>query len=270
MVASRQALLTPERGGRPGRKIKPKALVVHWTANRNRGANAIANRNYFENHPQNKVSAHWIVDDREAVLCVPEDEMAYHVGAQSYFARARSELSAYPNDCTIGVEICVNADADFVKTYRNAVELAADILGRHGWGIDRLWRHYDVTGKDCPRFFVADATAREFGFASAAAGWEKFRRDVQAVLVAEQVAKGVEVVFRDIVGHWAQQTIEDAHKIGLVAGGTDGLFHPDDAQTRAAGVVVAMRLRDIIKREIRDEIRSIVREELAARLQNGG
>ncbi len=265
MVASRQVLLTPKRGGRPGRKIKPKALVIHWTANRDRGANAIANRNYFENHPQNKVSANWIVDDREAVLCVPEDEMAYHVGAKSYPARARSELSAYPNDCTIGVEICVNADADFATTYRNAVELAAEILARHGWGIDRLWRHYDVTGKDCPRFFVADATAREFGFESAAAGWAKFRQDVQT----ELVAKGVEAVFSDIAGHWAQRTIEEAAKIGLVAGGTDGLFHPDDAQTRAAGVVVAMRLRDIIKREMREEIRSIVREELA-RLQNGG
>ncbi|TGU66736.1 N-acetylmuramoyl-L-alanine amidase, partial [Mesorhizobium sp. M00.F.Ca.ET.186.01.1.1] len=32
---------------RPGTKIVPKGLVIHWTANEKKGADAVANRNYF-------------------------------------------------------------------------------------------------------------------------------------------------------------------------------------------------------------------------------
>ncbi|NHM25444.1 hypothetical protein G7K71_08550 [Desulfofundulus sp. TPOSR] len=253
-MQKRTLLLTS--ANRPGRKIKPKAVVVHWTANTNRGANARANRDYFETHPQDKVSAHWIVDDREAILCIPEDEMAYHVGARVYRPEALQKLSRYPNDCTIGVEICVNADADFAVTYRNAVDLVADILRRYGWGVDRIWRHYDVTGKDCPRFFVNDATARQYGFAGAESAWSGFKKDVQAVLIGRKVEK----VFTDISGHWAESIIKDALGCGLVA--RDEKFRPNDGLTRAEGVALCMRLKDIIMAGIKDLVRQVVQEEL--------
>ncbi|MFT5917530.1 MAG: N-acetylmuramoyl-L-alanine amidase, partial [Bacteroidia bacterium] len=59
---------------RPMRKLKSlKAVIIHWTANKSRGADAQANRNYFNNlRPQHlpdgrvrKVyaSAHYMVDD---------------------------------------------------------------------------------------------------------------------------------------------------------------------------------------------------------------
>ncbi len=47
---------------RPGTKIVPKGLVIHWTANEKKGADAVANRNYF-NKPTTEASAHYIVDD---------------------------------------------------------------------------------------------------------------------------------------------------------------------------------------------------------------
>jgi len=232
-----EMFLTSGRGGRPGRKITPKAVVIHWTANTNPGANAVANRNYFENHPQNKVSAHYIVDDHQVVQCLPEDEMGYHVGARNYRQEALKFLSSYPNNCTIGIEICVNSDADFSKTYYNAVALTADILRRHGWDAGRLWRHYDVTGKDCPRFFVNDATARSFGFPSAAGGWAQFKQDVSQALRGE-VNDGM---FKDMAGHWAEGSIEEAAKLGLVSGKGDGTFAPDENMTRAQGTVVVLR-----------------------------
>lgn len=239
----RQLLLTPGRGGRPGRKITPKALVIHWTANTNRGADAVANRNYFENHPENKVSAHYIVDDWQVVQCVPEDEMAYHVGAKSYTARALKELSAYPNDCTIGIETCVNSDADFSKTYANLVEFTASVLKRRGWDVDRLWRHYDVTGKDCPRFFVVDATAKTYGFAGAAAGWEQFKRHVALQLAIEEVAS----MFRDVSEtHWAKASIERLANLGIFKGDDQGRFNPDKPITRAEIAVVLDRVLKLL------------------------
>lgn len=253
----KEMLLTSGRGGRPGRKIQPKAVVIHWTANTNSGADAVANRNYFENHPQNYVSAHYIVDDRQVVKCLPEDEMGYHVGANRYQAKALELLSSYPNNCTIGIEICVNKDGDFARTYRNAVALTADILRRYGWGTGRLWRHYDITGKDCPRFFVNDEGARAYGFTSAAEGWERFKADVKNEMRGEEAGG----MFADMDGHWAKNYIEEAAKLGLVAGNGDGTFSPDNGMTRAQGAVVSLRAYKKLEAQI------VALEERVAKLE---
>lgn len=239
MVAQfREMFLNAGVRGRPGRKIIPKAVVIHWTANTHAGADAVANRNYFNNSGV-AVSAHYIVDDHQVVQCLPENEMAYHVGAKQYTQKALAELSSYPNNCTIGIEMCVNSDGNFSKTYQNTVELTAGILRRYGWGVGNLWRHYDVTGKDCPRFFVRDDAARAFGFESAAAGWEKFKKDVEAVLMA---------AFRDIATHWAKEDIEYLYKLGVVRGDGSGDFHPDEKITRAEVAVLLNRVLKLLGR----------------------
>jgi N-acetylmuramoyl-L-alanine amidase len=175
-------MLLTNKNARPGTKITPRGLVIHWTANEGKGANAVANRNYF-NKPTTEASAHYIVDDKQIVRCLPENEMAYHVGAKQYKPEALAKLSSYPNNCTIGIEMCVNADGNFQETYRRTVELAADILKRYGWGVDRLWRHFDITGKNCPAYFVSDDFARKYTGLTAAQAWAKFKDDVQRKLV---------------------------------------------------------------------------------------
>lgn len=140
--------------------------------------------------------------------------------------------------------MCVNADGYFHKTYENTVNLAADILRRHGWGVDRLWRHYDVTGKDCPRYFVNDATAKHFGFPSAQAGWEQFRKDVGSLLISKEVF----VLFNDIQGHWASASIERLEKLGIIKGDDKGNFNPDKPITRAETAVLIDRLLKLLGR----------------------
>jgi len=174
-------MLLTNKNSRPGTKITARGLVIHWTANKRAGANAVANRNYF-NNPTTVASAHYIVDDKQIVRCLPENEMGYHVGAKSYKPDALQKLSSYPNNCTIGIEMCVNADGNFQTTYQNTVELTADILKRYGWGVDQLWRHFDVTGKNCPAYFVSDDYARQFTGLTAAQAWAKFKDDVQRLL----------------------------------------------------------------------------------------
>ena len=189
VVPIRQICLTKGRGGRPGIKITPKALVIHWTANPDKGANAKRNRDYFENHPEAKVSAHYVVDDAEIVQCIPENEMAYHAGSKrGYKPGVTERLSRRPNDCTIGIEICINQDGNFSRALKNAVELAADICRRYGWTKDNLWRHYDITGKVCPAFFVDDKTAWAYGFGSAHQAWERFKADVEIELRLQEQA----------------------------------------------------------------------------------
>lgn len=174
-------MLLTNPNARPGTRITPRGLVIHWTANEGKGANAIANRNYF-NRPTTVASAHYIVCDKQIVRCLPENEMGYHVGAQSYKPAALERLSSYPNNCTIGIEMCVNADGDFRTMYRNTLELAADILHRYGWGVDKLWRHYDITGKNCPAFFATDDYAQKYVGQNAAEAWEQFKKGVHSLL----------------------------------------------------------------------------------------
>lgn len=147
---------------RPRLPIKPKYLVIHWTANENVGANARKNRNYFQNTDRD-CSAHYLVDSDEVVRAIPENELAWHVGAKAY------KHSSARNSNTIGIEMCVNADGDFDKMVANTIELAADICKRYGLNpITDMIRHYDVTGKNCPKFYVEDDKA-----------WETFRIAVQ-------------------------------------------------------------------------------------------
>jgi N-acetylmuramoyl-L-alanine amidase CwlA len=225
-----QQLLTSGQGGRPGKPITPKGVVIHWTANKSKGADAQANRNYFENHPANKVAAHYIVDDTQIIQCVPENEMAYHVGANSYTTEALEKLSVYPNDCTIGIEMCVNEGIDFTAMYCNAVRLATDILWRWGWTVEDLWRHYDITGKDCPQYFVSDDATAEYNLGDKAKqAWLDFKILVEGELDSRGGVKAM--------GHWA-----DGYMTKVVEAGIMNNERPDDLVTRAELAVVICRL----------------------------
>lgn len=68
---------------RPGRKLstgKPVFAVAHDTGNLN--STAQQNVNFYRNtynEQFNIASAHFFVDDKECVICIPIDEVAYHV-----------------------------------------------------------------------------------------------------------------------------------------------------------------------------------------------
>ena len=150
---------------------KLKGVVIHWTANTGRGADARANRNYF-NQGLRFASAHYIVDDHEIVRCIPDNEVAYHVGGRFYkpMGEAIREEGLTPNYFLIGIEMCVNSDGDWDKTYQNTVELTQHLLNKYSFTIRELYRHYDITGKLCPRMMIDESD------------WQKFKMDVNAGL----------------------------------------------------------------------------------------
>ncbi len=177
---SKQYMIPTSHPNRNGKKLyKIKALVIHYTANYSRGANDIANARYFgrayerdngryeEKGIDRKFrygSAHYIVDHDSIQMCIPESEIAYHVGSSRYtsFAKSRfttSRGSCYPNGYTIGIEMCVNQDGSWNKTIQRTAELSADIMIRHNIPMDMLVRHYDITGKLCPKPYVDDSKA---------------------------------------------------------------------------------------------------------------
>jgi uncharacterized protein YgiM (DUF1202 family) len=150
---------------------KLKGIVAHWTANPGWGANAMANRNYFNTTPR-KASAHYIVDDHSIVQCLPDSEVGYHVGAKTYKPIGKEILEGRltPNFFLIGFEMCVNMDGDWDKTYQHSVELAQHLLNKYNFTINELYRHYDITGKRCPRMMIEEKD------------WQAFKRAVNAGL----------------------------------------------------------------------------------------
>lgn len=135
-----------------------KGVVIHWTANESVGADALANRNYF-NTTDRYASAHYLVDDGSIVQVLPDHEVGYHVGGRYYKPIGESirEDGLTPNYFLIGIEMCVNKDGNWNKTYQNSVELAAHLLNKYNFTVNDLYRHYDITGKLCPMMMIDEA-----------------------------------------------------------------------------------------------------------------
>ena len=56
-------------------------------------------------------------------------------------------------------------------TYRSMVQLTAWLCLKFGLDENDVIRHYDVTGKNCPKYFVENQEA-----------WDQFRADVGAAI----------------------------------------------------------------------------------------
>jgi N-acetylmuramoyl-L-alanine amidase len=165
----KQAILTQNKFSRPGTKLKTVCgIVLHWVANpKSTSAN---NRDYFENlkaqdsetKDARYASAHFIIGlQGEIIQCIPENEMAYHVGAKEYKYPAILYLGNYPNNSTIGIELCHEDWTGVFKTETidSAHALIADLLKRHDLTTGDVYRHFDITGKDCPHYFVKNEAA---------------------------------------------------------------------------------------------------------------
>lgn len=157
-------LLTVNEYSRPGVALKKvRGIVIHYTANP--GTGAMANRNYFEGLKDShltKASSHFVIGlDGEIVQCIPSSEIAYASNAR--------------NADTLSIECCIEDSTGRFNpaTYDAAVHLTAWLAERFGLKTKDVIRHYDVTGKNCPKYFV------EFPLA-----WEQFLADVQEYLVS--------------------------------------------------------------------------------------
>lgn len=154
-----EQLLTNDKARPKLKLIAVRAIVMHWTANTRKGANAEMNYRFF-NNKNTKSSAHYIVDSTQIIRCIPDYEVAYHVGAKSYTKIGNSiKINGYsPNFSTIGIEMCVNSDDDFAVMSYNSRQLAAKLLLDNHLTIDDVLRHHDITGKDCPKFLLNEAS----------------------------------------------------------------------------------------------------------------
>lgn len=116
------------------------------------------NRNFFNDRSGSYGSAHYIAGlQGERIQCIPDDEIAYHVGSHVYTQRSLRELGSYPNNNTIGIE-CTHVDwtGKMTKeTYKSLIDLTVTLLKKYKLTVDDIWIHQEVVGwKDCHRYFV--------------------------------------------------------------------------------------------------------------------
>ena len=148
-----ESYLTINPYSRPGIKLSSvRRIVIHWVGNA--GSSAIANRNYFESLKDKHIyaSSQYIIGlNGEIIQCMPENEVAWHSG--NYEMNLNS----------IGIENChPDWSGKFNEnTYNTLIELIADICRKYGLDQNAIVRHYDVTGKDCPRYYVENNWAFE-------------------------------------------------------------------------------------------------------------
>lgn len=145
-----------------------KYLVYHYTAND--GDTDEANAKYFHNNVV-KASAHRFVDDDSVTISVPDNYVAWHCGGGLQGSKGHAYYKKCTNTNSIGIEMCDtkrNGKYEVTpKTRSNAIALGKEIVKKYGIKKENVIRHYDVTGKNCPAYFVKDEEA-----------WIKFRNEI--------------------------------------------------------------------------------------------
>ena len=152
---------------RPGIKnSRIEGLIMHYTANN--GGTARNHKSYFNNLNGVYASAHLFVDDEEAICIIPLNEVAYHandiqkyVNGQPYYP-LRS-IIGNANYSTIGIEMCLDRNGKITeKTFQNTVKAVKELIAKYpNITRNKIWRHYDVTGKNCPAPWVAKPSELE-------------------------------------------------------------------------------------------------------------
>ena len=163
--------LTVNEWSRPGTPLEDiRGVVIHYVGNP--GTTARANRNYFESLSSGEeaayASSHFVVGlEGEVIQCVPLTEIAY----------ASNERNAD----TISIEVChPDETGEFSPvTYDSVVRLTAWLCETFRLDPETdVIRHYDVTGKYCPKYYVENEDA-----------WAALKADVSDQMAQDQAAE---------------------------------------------------------------------------------
>lgn len=218
---------------RPGYKLLPvKAFVIHYTANN--GGTADNHFSYFNTLKDRYASAHIFVDRNKALEIIPLNEVAFHANerkAGPLIPTLKATATYYPggnaNLMSIGIEMCMEKDGTIHPDTIARTILVIQKL-QNQFGVQPIYRHYDVTGKKCPAPYVANEKL-----------WTKFLADVKVVDAPkkeEVTVANVEYEKDAKPSPALAAEFEEAKKLGI----TDGTY-PNRPATRAEVAVMIYR-----------------------------
>ena len=129
-------------------------IVIHYVGNP--GSTAQQNRDYYAS-PSSDVSSHFVIGlNGEIIQCIPLHE--------------KSSASNHRNKDTISIEVChPDESGKFTdEAYDSLVKLTAWLCEVCGLDSNDVIRHYDITGKQCPLYFVTNEDK-----------WEQFKQEIK-------------------------------------------------------------------------------------------
>lgn len=130
-------------------------IVIHYVGNP--GTTAQQNRDYYASR-SSEVSSHFVIGLKgEVIQCIPLHE--------------KSSASNHRNKDTISIEVChPDESGKFTDaSYQSLVKLTAWLLDVCDLDSNDVIRHYDITGKQCPLYFVTHEDA-----------WRQFLKDAKS------------------------------------------------------------------------------------------
>lgn len=199
--------------------MNPEFYVVHNTANDATARNEIA----YMKRNNNKVSYHYAIDDKEIVQGIEENRNAWHAGDGG---------SGQGNRKGIGVEICFSRSGGprFIEAEKRAAKFIAKRLHERNWGMDRVKKHQDFSGKYCPHRTLD-------------MGWQRYLNMIKSEL--DKLKEGNKVADKKQLPNtpntWAKKDWDWATKEGYVDGN-----RPREPITREELAIVLKRLVDKI------------------------
>ena len=207
----------PRRVNAPGTAIQPRELILHYIGNP--GTSARQNASYFA-HVNSQTSVHYIVDDTEIIEIIPPDQKSYGTSDREHNERGIQIEMCHP-DASGRIEAAV---------LEKVVWLCRELMKRYG--ITKIIRHYDVTGKRCPLWYVEhpeewETLKRRILGGDRMEEFEKRLAAVEAVTVKRMIYNYVD----ENMPKWARGTVQKLMDRGYLKGAGEGLGL-DDAMLR--------------------------------------
>ena len=218
----------------PGRTQPIEYIVVHYTGNS--GDTAQNNLDYFA-RTKTGTSAHYFVDAQGAGQSVLDMDTAWHCGS------SRPVHPACRNANSIGVEMCDSVGTVPAAVRDNTAALVRALMERYAVSLERVLRHYDVTGKKCPAPWV-DSPGE----------WDKFKAMLREEdnMTQEQFDQMMDSYLARR-GHrpassWAVPYIQEAIDAGLLSDVGGSIDRPQGFVTREELATVAAAILETVKK----------------------
>lgn len=129
------------------------SITIHWTGELFHQSPSVVKK-YWEREG-NSASAHFIIKDEACLQCLPVHRVAYHCGNPT------------GNATSLGIEVIPQSElgefsARSIETLRNLLFL---------FHPTPILRHYDWSGKDCPRFYLDEERWKQLLLAITPSSW---------------------------------------------------------------------------------------------------
>lgn len=190
-----------------------KYIVVHDTGNRNIGANAMNNFNYFNSRKVDS-SADFFVDSKQA-LCVNDYKKYY-----TWHCGDGNGKYGITNENSVGVELCINSDGDYDTAFKNMVKCVKSLMSELNIPIERVVRHYDASRKNCPQTFNKNGN------------WNKWYEFKQKLVENGDEDEMIYNYIDENMPEWARPTIQKLVDKGLLKGNEKGELGLNDTMLK--------------------------------------